>query len=145
MGSDLKFVRDGKAVLRVVEVRSQRARDVKAEVGRSPGWRRVVVNVEENQNSPSSTTGETDVTTSAVLPQLDTTAHAITPVKGCKLVLGCVISGRGVEMVKGRKGVATLTVREGLWEQRRGRKVDGGERRKAMVRAKRRMEERRSR
>jgi hypothetical protein len=43
-------------------------------------------------------------------------------------------------MLNGQK--AQIKVKEGLWEERRGHKVDGGERRKAEVRFKRRSEER---
>jgi hypothetical protein len=39
---------------------------------------------------------------------------------------------------------ARLTVTEGMWEDRRGHKVDGGERRRAMVRFKRGVAERKA-
>ena len=46
-------------------------------------------------------------------------------------------------MIKGTGGLkARVVVKEGLWEDKRGHKVDGGERRKAEVRSKRRAEER---
>lgn len=55
-----------------------------------------------------------------------------------------MIEGPYVQPSKGSKGtVATLKVQEGLWEHRRGHKVDGGERRKAEIRFKRGVEERR--
>ena len=64
-------------------------------------------------------------------------------VKGVKLHQGHIIVGPYVQPQKGSNGsVATLKVQEGLWEHRRGHKVDGGERRKAEVRFKRRVEER---
>ena len=64
-------------------------------------------------------------------------------VKGVKLHMGNRIVGPYVQPKKGSNGsVATLKVQEGLWEHRRGHKVDGGERRKAEVRFKRRVEER---
>ena len=59
-----------------------------------------------------------------------------------KIHHGTSIGGKGVQLVKGHQGLALLKVQEGLWEQRRGHKVDGGERRRAMVRAKRRVQER---
>lgn len=39
---------------------------------------------------------------------------------------------------------AVVKVTEGLWEQRRGRKIDGGERRRSEIRFKRRSAERRA-
>ncbi|KAM4056021.1 IGR protein motif domain-containing protein [Hirsutella rhossiliensis] len=41
-------------------------------------------------------------------------------------------------------GGAVVKVTEGMWEQRRGRKIDGGERRRAEIRFKRRSAERRA-
>ncbi len=65
-------------------------------------------------------------------------------VAGVKLANGHMIQGPYVQPTKGSNGsVATLKVQEGLWEHRRGHKVDGGERRKAEVRFKRGVEERR--
>jgi hypothetical protein len=53
------------------------------------------------------------------------------------------IRGKNVFSVAGYDGqLARLMIQDGLWEVRKGRKVDGGERRKAEVRAKRRSEER---
>lgn len=50
------------------------------------------------------------------------------------------IRGPGIEIVSGTNGREVLVkTREGLWEHKRGRKVDGGERRKDEVRAKRRI------
>ncbi|PBP25160.1 hypothetical protein BUE80_DR004031, partial [Diplocarpon rosae] len=46
--------------------------------------------------------------------------------------------------LKGGK-TAKLEVKEGLWEDRRGHKIDGGERRQAEVRAKKRGEQKRAR
>jgi hypothetical protein len=52
------------------------------------------------------------------------------------------IKGSFIEPVKGSGGLkARIRLREGIWEVRRGHKVDGGERRKAEVRAKRRAAE----
>lgn len=62
---------------------------------------------------------------------------------GLKLLRGHAISGSYVEPVAGSNGsVARLRVVEGMWEHRRGHKVDGGERRQAEVRFKRGVEER---
>ena len=57
-----------------------------------------------------------------------------------------VIAGPHVQPVEGTGGLsARVVMKEGLWEERRGHKVDGGERRKAEVRAKRRAAERKER
>src|SRR2546423_15502299 len=64
-------------------------------------------------------------------------------VKGVKLNQGHTIVGPYVQPQKGSNGsVATLKVQEGLWEHRRGHKVDGGERRKGRSTFQRRVEER---
>lgn len=70
--------------------------------------------------------------------------NQVSKVKGMKIAGSNTIAGTGVEYIRGRKGVAVLKTREGLWEQRRGHKVDGGERRKAEVRAKRAAAERKN-
>lgn len=68
----------------------------------------------------------------------------VSPVKGTKIVRANTIGGTGIEYLKGYQGVAVLKVKEGLWEQKRGHKVDGGERRRAEVRAKRAAAERKN-
>jgi hypothetical protein len=79
----------------------------------------------------------------AVLEEGQTTFD-LRKVQGVKLAEGHRIQGPYVLPSKGSNGsVATLKVQEGLWEHRRGHKVDGGERRKAEVRFKRGVEERR--
>jgi len=71
-----------------------------------------------------------------------TTAKAI---RGLRVKGAFTITGPYVEPIRGTRGrVATLAVKEGMWEDRRGHKVDGGERRKAEVRYKRRAEERKA-
>lgn len=57
---------------------------------------------------------------------------------------------RGVRTIVGpfavpiKEGVSRITVTEGMWEDKRGHKVDGGERRRSEVRFKRRVAERRA-
>ena len=64
------------------------------------------------------------------------------PIGGMKVVGAHTIVGPYIEPVKGTGGsVATIRVQEGMWEVKRGHKVDGGERRKVQVRRKRRLEE----
>lgn len=72
-----------------------------------------------------------------------TTTYDLPKVRMVKIARGHVIRGAHIQLVKGTNGsVATLKAVEGLWEHRRGHKVDGGERRKAEVRFKRAVEER---
>lgn len=65
-------------------------------------------------------------------------------VAGLKIKHGNIITGPYVLPVKGNTG-AKIVVKEGMWEIKRGRKIDGGERRRAEVQAKRRGEEKKSR
>ncbi|KAJ5766379.1 uncharacterized protein N7511_003995 [Penicillium nucicola] len=52
--------------------------------------------------------------------------------------------GPYLQPLKGSKGTAaTISVQEGMWEDKRGHKVDGGERRRREVRNKQRLDERR--
>ncbi|EGS18145.1 mitochondrial 37S ribosomal protein mS41 [Thermochaetoides thermophila DSM 1495] len=63
-------------------------------------------------------------------------------VKGFKVIGTKTISGPYALPM--RRGGARVKVTEGMWEDRRGHKVDGGERRRAEVRFKRRLAERRA-
>ena len=66
------------------------------------------------------------------------------PIEGYKVVGAHTIVGPFITSIKGTGGsMATIRAQEGMWEQRRGVKVDGGERRKVQVRYKRRLEENR--
>jgi hypothetical protein len=78
----------------------------------------------------------------SIVPPPVVDASKAKPVKDIKIVRGNTIGGTGVEYIKGHPGVARLRVKDGLWEQSRGHKVDGGERRRAEVQAKRRAQER---
>ena len=70
----------------------------------------------------------------------------LVPVAGLKIRGAREIVGPFVQLVKGTRGsVARIRVEEGMWEVRRGVKVDGGERRKAMVRRQRTLDERKKR
>ena len=70
-------------------------------------------------------------------------ASEVKAVDGLKIRGAHTIVGPYVEPLKGTDGsVARLKVQEGMWEQRRGHKVDGGERRKVNVRSKRAAKER---
>lgn len=58
-------------------------------------------------------------------------------------VKGNGVSGPYASPLKGAKA-AVVAVTEGMWEEKRGRKIDGGERRRAEVRFKRRVAERKA-
>ena len=117
---------DGVGEVRVVEVPKQRSAGVEiATAMLSPGMRKVVVNL------PPEAVGSKSLLESAK------------PVTGVKVQGAHTIVGPHVEPVKGTNGsVARIRVKEGMWEQRRGHKVDGGERRKENVRSKRAAQER---
>ena len=70
-------------------------------------------------------------------------ADEVKAVNGVKILGAHTIIGSHVEPVKGTSGsVARIKVKEGMWEERRGHKVDGGERRKENVRSRRAAKER---
>jgi hypothetical protein len=132
IGGDCLHVSDGVAELAVVEAPVQpnpmlgntiSPRSASATATRNPGTRRVVVNVPM---------GEAPIAPAETLPAVNGLL-----VKGAK-----TIKGSYVEPVKGSEGLrARIRLQEGMWEERRGHKIDGGERRRAEVRAKRRAAE----
>ena len=131
MGGDLQHVKDGGAELRVVEVPLANVAPPKSgstspAIG-LPRTKRMIVNepAEVVEKSPS--------------------LRHLKPVDGMKVVGARTIVGPYVQLVKGtRRSVATIEVQEGMWEVRRGVKVDGGERRKVQVRRRRLLEERKT-
>ncbi|KAJ4988330.1 IGR protein domain-containing protein [Stagonosporopsis vannaccii] len=132
IGGDCAHVAGGVAELAVVDApvapnpalgNTISPRSAAATATHNPGTRRVVVNVPAGQ------------TATALGPRLQA-VHGVL-VKGAK-----TIKGSYVEPVKGSDGLrARIRLQEGMWEERRGHKVDGGERRRAEVRAKRRAAE----
>lgn len=149
IGGDCAQVRDGVAELRIAEVASRAPRDARATVSRSAGTRRVVVNVPPTVALPE------DPAAAEKQPEGDAeggiaSVQAVdledaTVVKQVRIAQGFAIAGTGVQPVKGHVGVARLKVQEGLWEQKQGHKVDGGERRQAEVRYKRKVAEKKAR
>ncbi|KAK4698070.1 hypothetical protein P7C71_g124, partial [Lecanoromycetidae sp. Uapishka_2] len=130
IGGDLRNVKDGSAELRVVEVPIPKAA--------SP-----------NASSTSTATGLTRVRKMIVNAPTGEIGNAssgrLKAVEGMKVFGAGSIVGPYVQRVKGTSGsVATIKVQEGMWEVRRGVKVDGGERRKVQVRRKRLLEERKT-
>ena len=77
--------------------------------------------------------------------QKDLSLKALNPVQGMKVRGAHTIVGPYIQYVKGAGGsVAIIKAQEGMWEERRGVKVDGGERRKLMVRRNRLLAERKA-
>lgn len=127
---DAREVVNGTAHLRVVEVpkaESGAAVNTNATATMTPGTRKMIVNLPPD-----------------VAPS-DIPSEKLQPIKDLTIKGAHTITGPHVQPVKGAGGkAATITVKEGLWEDRRGHKIDGGERRRAEVRAKKRSEERKA-
>ncbi|KAH0558844.1 hypothetical protein GP486_004517 [Trichoglossum hirsutum] len=130
VGGDLQEVVDGVAELRAVEqpIPQDHAASTRiATATTSPGTRKIVVNIPPGSPVPSVPLEEAR------------------PVQHMKVVGAYVINGPHIQLLKGTRGsAATLAVKEGLWEAKRGHKIDGGERRQAEVRAKRRAMEKKA-
>ncbi|CAI7636028.1 unnamed protein product [Penicillium glandicola] len=123
-GGDLETVVDGVAQLRVVEVpinaRGLTQEGTQASIQTSsatlsPGMVKAIVNL---------------------APDATKFAHM-------KIHRGCQPMGPFLQPLKGSNGTAaTISVQEGMWEDKRGQKVDGGERRRREVQNKKRLDER---
>lgn len=117
IGGDLKHIKNGIAEVRVAEVSTTTTA--------TPGTRKIVVNVAAGGSA------------------LKISDQPLIPVKGLHIKGAHTIVGPHVLPLKGGTS-AKIEVKEGLWEERRGHKIDGGERRQAEVQAKKRGEERRN-
>ena len=128
----MDHVVDGAGQLRVVQVPvggedNNIASGASASI--SPGMKRVILNL------PPEVTEFNRPTTQQPLKKF---AHM-------KIYNGSKIKGPFLQPIKGANGSAALIrTQEGMWEDRQGHKVDGGQRRQAEVRAKKRSEERRA-
>ncbi|KAH9910011.1 IGR protein motif-domain-containing protein [Xylariomycetidae sp. FL2044] len=122
IGGDLRHVRaeDGSADLRVLEVE-----DDGTDVGSLRHVRKYVVNVPPGTASAR-----------------DCEPADLSRVQGYQVRGARTIAGPYALPLKRGEG-ARVTVTEGMWEDRRGVKIDGGERRRTMVRMKKRIAERR--
>lgn len=124
-------MKDGEAQLCVVEVPIAKARM-------------------PNSSSPDTATGLARIRKMIVNTPAEGIVKApssarLKAVEGMKVIGVRTIVGPYVQSVKGTSGsVATIKVQEGMWEVKRGVKVDGGERRKVQVRRKRLLEERKT-
>lgn len=133
-GGDLENVVEGVAQLRVVEVpyestteATDKSVSLPSSATSTPGMRRVIVNL-----SPDATDYKHDP------------SKPVKRFEHMKIYNGSMIKGPFIQLIKGTNGSAALIkAQEGMWEDKQGHKVDGGERRRAEVRAKRRIEERR--
>jgi len=135
IGGDLRYVgEDGGAALRIVDIKSQTSQDtpLSANLIKDDQVRRVVVNVPTNAS---------DEQVQNIINEIEqgTTSPGV---NGMKIKGWDMIAGKNVRLLG--SGKAELKASPGLWEHKRGIKVDGGERRKAEVRAKRRAAERKT-
>ncbi|KAK6952261.1 hypothetical protein Daesc_006796 [Daldinia eschscholtzii] len=113
IGGDLQHVEDGKADLKILESDADPVRP-----------RKYVVNV------PAGRTVK------------ECGLDDMSRVRGYKVDGAKTIVGPYALPLKGGEG-ARVTITEGMWEDRRGHKVDGGERRRTEIRYKKRIAERR--
>lgn len=130
IGGDCQHVADGVAELKIVEApvppnpqlgNTISPRSAAATATHDPGTRKFVVNVPVGAEAPTEP------------------VEKLSRVQGVFVKGSRMIKGSYVEPIKGSGGArARLRMQEGIWEVRRGHTVDGGERRKAEVRAKRR-------
>lgn len=143
-GGDLETVVDGVAQLRVVEVpyegkpastaagaegEEAGEKKVLASATLTPGMRKAIVNILPGVTEYQHNSGK-----------------EVKKFLGMRIHRGSQIKGPFLSPVKGSHGrAATISVQEGMWEDKRGQKVDGGERRQREVRAKKELEERRKR
>ena len=112
-GGDFRFVKDGEALLKVAKPPASVISDAK--------W---VVNVpHDEEGAPSE-----EAPDSLIRPN----GYSVHGLRS--------IHGPHVRSLPGWSGVA-VKVTEGMWEDKRGRKIDGGERRRAEIRFKRRSAE----
>ncbi|CAI7615991.1 unnamed protein product [Penicillium palitans] len=121
-GGDLETVVDGVAQLRVVEV-PLNARGL----------------------TSGATQGAVQTSSATLSPGMVKAIVNLAPDKFAhmKIHRGCQPMGPFLQPLKGSNGTAaTITVQEGMWEDRRGQKVDGGERRRREVQNKKRLDER---
>ncbi|KAI5309218.1 hypothetical protein KEM55_003777 [Ascosphaera atra] len=131
VGGDLDYVVNGVAELRAIQVPrppepGKPKPTATASLTRSPGMKWAVVNLPP---------GETTVSDPAAVAQKKY-AHI-------QLYNGNCVKGPYLNPVKGTNYTAAqIKVQEGMWEHKLGRKIDGGERKRAEVRAKKRAEQR---
>lgn len=126
IGGDLQHVENGIAKLRVVEVPYDDASSQRPSWTRLERKRKLVVDLPTEIGIDTVSTAE------------------LHPIMGFKVAGANTIIGPYVKLHKNTGGSeATFAIHEGMWEVKRGVKIDGGERRRKQVRYKRRIEENR--
>ncbi|MCJ1313751.1 hypothetical protein MMC25_007431 [Agyrium rufum] len=142
IGGDLVHVKDGVGELRVVEKedpKQTKSTDVSGKTSLLPGMRKIIVNTPLSESVEEGEAGEGKTSQKIAAEEAE---ESWKRVRGFGIRGAHTIIGPYVEPVKGTDGrVARLRVKEGMWEERRGHKVDGGERRKEFNRAMRRLKE----
>ena len=125
IGGDLHNVSDGVAEVRSI-TKPIRGGEVDQNIAREAGLKTEVM---------ATRTKRVVVNESEEIVQKDVLADDLTPVGGMKTRgLTTVVAPYGT-LVKGTKNsVAQIKIQNGMWEHKRGVKIDGGERRKKMVR-----------
>ncbi|OAA64524.1 IGR protein motif protein [Niveomyces insectorum RCEF 264] len=148
IGGDFRFVRGGVAELRVHETvdPADPLKVYKTVVNVPPPPPPPAAAAADGKGEGEEATEEASATTSnaaaAAAPVGEAPGDPV-PVRGFKVRGARAIAGPYALPLKAGEG-ARVTLTEGMWEDKRGRKIDGGERRRAEVRFKRRVAERRA-
>jgi hypothetical protein len=147
IGGDLDHVAGGVAELRVVEIPKEMVQ-AKTGWGRK-GWDSITERQhQDSQPSTGTATLSPGMRWAIVnLPQGETQPKQVSPppkkFSQIRLFHGNMVKGPYLQAIKGQNGMAArLKVQDGMWEHKLGRKIDGGERRRAEIRAKKRSENR---
>ena len=167
IGGDCQYVdENGVAELRVMELPALPGKGIGTTGGsyasamRTPGMQKLILNVPPTPIAETSSDITTDTSTTPNPPSASPTIKpfsyhslpgspspsTLRKPAGLKLLRGHIISAPYITYIKGSNfSAARLKVQEGMWEDKRGHKVDGGERRRAEVKFKRNVAERKAR
>ena len=171
IGGDCQYVdENGVAELRVVELPALPGKGIDTPGGsyasaiRTPGMQKLILNVPptpavDTINDTTTDDSTSSTSTSPPSPSPPTikpfsyhslpgspSPSTLRKPAGLKLLRGHIISAPYITYIKGSNfSAARLKVQEGMWEDKRGHKVDGGERRRAEVKFKRNVAERKAR
>lgn len=131
-GGDFQFVKDGAAVLKVATPPGSGLKSA-----------RYAVNVPQAEvEAEANAEAEGGAATKTKAKPVELPDKLVRP-KGYRVSgLRTIVGPRAMQL--SNHAGAIVKVEEGMWEDRRGRKIDGGERRRAEVRFKRRSAERRA-
>lgn len=127
VGGDLEYVVDASAKLSVIEIPYEDAPSTKTSRTGLALKKKIVRDVPPD-------------TPATLIPRTLPYSN-LKSVKGMKVLGSQKIGGPSLKFIKGTRGsMAMFELQEGMWEQKRGVKLDGGERRRKFVRYKRRLE-----